>query len=170
MPYSYPTPSLAGGIGYTNGRPFEHIIWTWPENTDLQTALANLHAGRCWCGKPSRTRTWWACSPAHTEIWWRQFERWNQLRRRIIERDDFTCRMCRMRNEPHRRTGAPNYDWLEVDHITAVSNGGDFWDTSNLRTLCRPCHRKKTAADGRLRAGRRKRERHHVIGPLETFC
>lgn len=38
---------------------------------------------------------------------------------------------------------------LEVDHITAISNGGDMWDEENLQTLCKPCHREKTTEDMR---------------------
>lgn len=34
----------------------------------------------------------------------------------------------------------------EVDHIIAKANGGGD-DDSNLQSICRPCHRRKTAAD-----------------------
>ncbi len=39
--------------------------------------------------------------------------------------------------------------FLEVDHITAICNGGAMWDESNLRTVCNRCHVKKTTEDVR---------------------
>jgi 5-methylcytosine-specific restriction endonuclease McrA len=36
---------------------------------------------------------------------------------------------------------------LNVDHIRAITNGGDEWDESNLQTLCEDCHRQKTRED-----------------------
>jgi 5-methylcytosine-specific restriction protein A len=37
----------------------------------------------------------------------------------------------------------------EVDHITALTNGGKDFDVDpdNAQGLCKPCHRDKTAAD-----------------------
>lgn len=32
----------------------------------------------------------------------------------------------------------------EVDHIVPLNQGGDKFDDSNLQTLCRSCHAKKT--------------------------
>jgi len=41
---------------------------------------------------------------------------------------------------------------LEVDHITPVSKGGEFWNKNNLWTLCISCHSRKTAVDtGKVR-------------------
>jgi len=39
------------------------------------------------------------------------------------------------------------YDTFEVDHKTAVCNGGDFWDKNNLQILCYNCHKNKTKKD-----------------------
>ena len=36
---------------------------------------------------------------------------------------------------------------LNVDHIRAITNGGDEWDESNLQTLCEDCHKQKTRED-----------------------
>lgn len=36
---------------------------------------------------------------------------------------------------------------IEVDHINAVSLGGDMWDENNLRPLCNSCHKVKTKED-----------------------
>lgn len=33
------------------------------------------------------------------------------------------------------------------DHIKPVRLGGDFWDTSNYASLCRPCHQSKSALE-----------------------
>lgn len=37
----------------------------------------------------------------------------------------------------------------DVDHIVPLDQGGARLDWSNLQSLCRPCHRRKTAADKR---------------------
>ncbi|WP_374223780.1 HNH endonuclease [Streptomyces sp. ISL-11] len=55
-------------------------------------------------------------------------------RSRALARDRFRCQFCGSRQE------------LEVDHIVPVARGGT-WAPSNLRTLCRPCHRQKTHED-----------------------
>ena len=34
-----------------------------------------------------------------------------------------------------------------VDHVLAISAGGDPWDANNLQSLCQDCHNRKTAAD-----------------------
>jgi hypothetical protein len=57
-------------------------------------------------------------------------------RYRILKRDKFTCRACGRTPEQHGVA-------LEVDHITAVSNGGKTED-SNLQTLCRDCNHSKS--------------------------
>jgi len=36
---------------------------------------------------------------------------------------------------------------FEVDHIVAITNGGDQWDEKNLQVLCNKCHDEKTAKD-----------------------
>lgn len=43
-----------------------------------------------------------------------------------------------------------------IDHIVAKRNGGTD-DLSNLQTLCRPCHAKKTAEDVAVGARRHRR-------------
>lgn len=57
---------------------------------------------------------------------------WKRTRLQVLERDGYRCRIC----------GAPAN---EVDHITEWSDGGTD-HPSNLRTLCTPHHRAKTAA------------------------
>jgi hypothetical protein len=43
----------------------------------------------------------------------------------------------------------PRRSAWEVDHIKPVSEGGEYFEKSNLQTLCVPCHRIKTAAGNR---------------------
>lgn len=33
------------------------------------------------------------------------------------------------------------------DHITPVRLQGDFWDSANYQSLCRPCHQAKSASE-----------------------
>ena len=61
--------------------------------------------------------------------------RWQKLRRWVKDRDGWRCVKC----------GSPGR--LDVDHITPSWRGGDKWSMSNLQTLCRRCHREKTALE-----------------------
>jgi 5-methylcytosine-specific restriction enzyme A len=58
---------------------------------------------------------------------------WKTTRRRILARDGHACYIC----------GAPSN---EVDHITAVTQGGTHDDT-NLAAICTPHHDAKSAAE-----------------------
>ena len=60
---------------------------------------------------------------------------WDVIRKRIRERDNYHCRMCRR-----------PIDDGEVDHIKPLEQGGSNAD-DNLQLLCRPCHKRKTATD-----------------------
>ena len=65
---------------------------------------------------------------------------WQKLRKQILKRDNYLCVKC---SEQGRLTEAK-----EVDHIKAKAHGGtDDWD--NLQSLCTPCHREKTAKEGK---------------------
>jgi len=59
---------------------------------------------------------------------------WKQLRREILERDDFTCRFC-------GRGGRFSDYLLEVHHIIWRRHGGQD-QPSNLMTICVECHDK----------------------------
>jgi 5-methylcytosine-specific restriction protein A len=56
---------------------------------------------------------------------------WQALRRLILGRDHYRCQI----NGPLCRHTA-----TEVDHILSPLEGGDFWDTTNLRGSCKPCN------------------------------
>ncbi|WP_131669528.1 HNH endonuclease [Psychrobacter pygoscelis] len=61
---------------------------------------------------------------------------WRKLRKTVLERDDYLCVIC-------RDTGVliPATD---VDHIVPKAQGGTD-DSNNLQSLCKSCHRRKTA-------------------------
>lgn len=59
------------------------------------------------------------------------------LRRKILERDNYTCRYCG--NSVYKE---PNL-LLEVDHIIPVSKGGKTV-VDNLQTLCWKCNKQKS--------------------------
>lgn len=55
------------------------------------------------------------------------------LRKKILNRDHFTCQECKIKFEPN---------YLEIDHIVSREKGGTHED-SNLQVLCIKCHRIK---------------------------
>lgn len=94
------------------------------------------------CGKdlPKFKRKY--CSWECWEKWYNQLapaRYWNDLRQRIIKRDNYTCQKCKTKFETDEN--------LEVDHITPIFMGGDMWDMKNLQTLCKKHHNQKTKTD-----------------------
>ncbi|MEB4208747.1 HNH endonuclease signature motif containing protein [Mycobacterium sp. 94-17] len=63
---------------------------------------------------------------------------WQRTRRRILRRDDGECQI---------RGPRCLVDATEVDKITPISLGGCDTDEDNLRAVCVPCHRSKTARE-----------------------
>lgn len=61
---------------------------------------------------------------------------WDQKRKRILRRDDYTCQRCDHASGPH---AGDEGRILQVHHVEKLSEGGSN-DESNLVTLCRPCH------------------------------
>ena len=61
--------------------------------------------------------------------------RWRRLRRRILDRDGWRCRVC-------GKAGR-----LEVDHVKPVKDDGEWWAEDNLQAICRPDHFIKTARE-----------------------
>lgn len=62
-----------------------------------------------------------------------------RVRLRVIERQDTRCAHC------GRKLGVAG-ERIDIDHITALANGGEHAET-NLQALCAPCHKLKTGAD-----------------------
>ena len=61
-------------------------------------------------------------------------KRWLRLREAKLARDPL-CEYCL----PKYVTPA-----TQVDHVQSVSNGGDMWAWSNLKSACATCHSHKT--------------------------
>ena len=67
---------------------------------------------------------------------------WSFIRNKVKRRDKYRCVLC------HRNKWEAGS--LEVDHIIELQDGGQTV-VENLRTLCKRCHRKKTAAEKKRR-------------------
>ncbi len=67
--------------------------------------------------------------------------RWQAIRRAVLLRDRYRCRVCLRAAR------------LEVDHIRPIRQGGEAWNLANLQTLCRGCHIDKTRREN---TGRRR--------------
>jgi Restriction endonuclease len=92
------------------------------------------------------------------------------VKHQVRQRDKGICQMCNVKTRDHpsirkwevsdaERLAAPK---AEYDHIVPFSEGG-LTVLENMRTLCNPCHKKRTAEWRKLR--KRARE---LIGQL-TF-
>lgn len=62
---------------------------------------------------------------------------WQKLRRQVLD-EEVMCRVCLAASKNTLATA--------VDHITPKAKGGTD-DRSNLRAICDPCHKAKTAED-----------------------
>lgn len=116
---------------------------------------------RCrWCDEPipkgSRRKSW--CSDKCVAEW-RERGDWSHIRSKIIARDK-VCQLCggqrchkvgELKANYYRgECSVISWGW-DVDHIVAVEDGGTD-DPSNLRLLCRRCHKERTAAQRREKA------------------
>ncbi len=62
-----------------------------------------------------------------------------KLKNRIMERDGWKCMKCK------------STQYLEIDHIVPIKQRPDLANvSSNLRTLCKPCHKKRHARKFRM--------------------
>ena len=68
---------------------------------------------------------------------------WKSTRLLALKRDKYLCQHCLAAGRV-----TPAFD---VDHIKSLAAGGDRLDLGNLQSLCRVCHKIKTAADHRRR-------------------
>ena len=111
-------------------------------------------------GQPNRRRRW---HPECVLAWDRCDPR--EQRRIVRRRDRGVCRACgvdtlalkreirgRGRTRKLRELGFhPRRSLWELDHVVPLIDGGGH-ETSNLQTLCVPCHRAKSAQETKLRA------------------
>lgn len=65
---------------------------------------------------------------------------WEQLRKRILERDRHLCQPCERQGITRLATA--------VDHIKPKAQGGTDAE-SNLQAICDPCHDEKTSRESR---------------------
>ncbi|MGW2919512.1 HNH endonuclease [Streptomyces angustmyceticus] len=96
-------------------------------------------SGRCIEHAPAERP--WARTSARNQTRDAARRAWDRyVRPRALARDEFACVLCGAREA------------LEVDHIRPIAQGGT-WTLDNAQTLCRPCHREKTAQDRRRKNG-----------------
>lgn len=116
-------------------------IFEIDEKTGVKRWLRNrfdypIQHGKCyWCGTSLKGKRKSYCSDEHYYNYRRSFV-WSNLRKTILLRDGYRCVKCGLTQKR-----------LEVDHIKAISLGGDFFDQNNLQTLCHRCHKHKTKED-----------------------
>jgi len=83
------------------------------------------------------------------------------LRRKVFERDDYTCRKCGRDRAKALAAGETRF-YLEVHHKVAMADDraelseAELNDIENLETLCHGCHREETAKLQRRRLQQRR--------------
>jgi len=97
------------------------------------------------CGKPklqwSRRRDWTCCSRECSKKFYEeemQIKTWRMIRKKVFERDNYTCRYCGRQYPVSELVG---------DHIIPIAAGGSEFDLDNVQTLCVCCHKIKTKND-----------------------
>ncbi len=95
-----------------------------------------------YCGKTLTGRkTAWCDRKCLKEVLLRV--EWRYIRRCILNRDKRHCVLCG--------------GWAsEVDHIIECADGGNFHEWSNLRSLCKACHKTKTLLMRKARVEKKK--------------
>lgn len=67
--------------------------------------------------------------------------RWVYQKRKALERDNYTCQKCGMRDD----------EIMQVDHIKQQSKFPELkYDIQNLQTLCPNCHARKTISEKKV--------------------
>lgn len=96
--------------------------------------------------------------PGRTSDLHLQTSRWRAVRLRILDRDGHVCQI---------RGDGCTHVARTVDHVVAVSDGGDPYDPRNLRAACAHCNysRHHWARIAHLVGGRRFRYRTTVARP-----
>lgn len=95
---------------------------------------------------PIENHNWWngGITPVRSQIWKsKEFQNW---RKSIFERDDYTCQICGRRGGKLHvdHFPVPFSEILEMRNIKSLEEAimcDDLWNTDNGRTLCVNCHR-----------------------------
>lgn len=74
-------------------------------------------------------------------------QRWKRLRAAKLARNPL-CEHCLARGR--------SVPTEEVDHIVELRDGGAMWDITNLQSLCKPCHNRKTLAEKKKRNAKKR--------------
>lgn len=87
---------------------------------------------------------------------------WNDIRRRILKRDNYICKKC------GAQTNTCNSDHYIIDHIFPIALGGDEFDYNNLQTLCPKCNRVKINEDIKKISELRNLEKNNFLSRFQT--
>lgn len=101
-------------------------------------AVQKEENGVCWSEACLKVLPEWKrkfCDDDCSLEYWSHFS-WPFAKEYIYKRDGNKCTKC--------GAGPTKQSPLEIDHIVPISKGGERLEHSNLRLLCKPCHRAVT--------------------------
>lgn len=136
-----------GGIRYVTRQP---PLWM----------KMNMWEGKCWCGKSFEWPKRKYCCWEHSQLWFFQIRcYWEGFRCEVLRQEHYKCSECGIQKKGDTA-------FFDVDHIIAISLGGECFDRENVRTLCQDCHKIKTKEDMKKLSFHRKAKGYQ---PLEVF-
>jgi len=114
------------------------------------------------CGDPLMGRKQTYCSNICSTIWFNEYS-WDGMKRRVFERDSWTCVKCgyipKLQilkcTDKTDRTFVDGYNLLHCHHIKPLTDGGKT-ALDNLQSLCTKCHIKTHRGMGSLNSNAHK--------------
>jgi hypothetical protein len=113
-------------------RKFQTSTW---EDFPVRKEADGWHCRKCGLLLTGRKRSWCGKKCLKEVL---LTVHWRYIRACILRRDKYKCVLCAKRAS-------------EVDHIVEMVDGGSFHEWSNLRAICRACHKAKTLLSRRAR-------------------
>jgi 5-methylcytosine-specific restriction endonuclease McrA len=119
----------------------------------------NPIAGICrWCNEPvtkmlKNGKTSKATWHSHCVALYKFYHWPSYTRKTVWRRDKGKCAECGCQC---KRKGLEGWDMDHIVPLYLAAGNKDYWELSNLQTLCKPCHKLKSAREAGMRSASRR--------------